>query len=72
MDWTLDRVYGMTYLIFFHVCDGLGSIGLMKTLASFKKFIEVHLNRSKILLLHFYEVYDINLQENFFGRCKAY
>ena len=53
MDWTLFMVYGMPCMIFFHVCDGLESIGLMKTLASFKEFIEVHLNRSKILLLYF-------------------
>ena len=30
-----------------------------------KESIEVHLNRSNIFLLYFYDAYDLNLQEKF-------
>ena len=39
---------------------------------SFEKSIEVHFNRSKIILLYFYDVYDINLWKTNFGRSTVY
>ena len=39
---------------------------------SLKKSIEEHFNRPKILLLYFYDAYDINLWEKTFGRSIAY
>ena len=39
---------------------------------SLKESIEVHLNRSKVFLLYFFDEYDISLSEEKFGRNTNY
>ena len=41
-------------------------------LNSLKKCVKVHFNRSKILLLYFYDAYDVSVWEKNFGQSTAY